>query len=581
MRSSRLTILAVVLSLSWLGGSQVLGLDRDGDGVDDAADVCCDTPLGTAVDASGRPLGDLDGDCDVDLLDFAEMQDGFTGPLVPGCCFDYQCQDGDPCTRDLCDADSGECVNSPVEGCGECVIDASCPAELVCDTPILGTISSVAETDSFCFCVTEGEIIRISVTEQPGGGAGFNPVWRLLDAHDNPAQDCGGALITAAFSDCGPLPAAGSPYRLIVEDGSRNDIGSYKANLQRLLPEVACDDAVVECDVPTPASISDTSDEDLFHFTVDGCETVRVSIVEAAGTLPNFGPTWRLLDGQGHPARTCGDFATAVDRDCGPLCPSGNPYRIEVEDNTRNEVGDYSVYLQRLTPTRDCEGETIVCGTNVEGSIDTNGDSDLFSFRVVEGEIIRVSVAEPPGQPANFNPSWRLVDGEGFPATSCGTFSTSVTGLDCGPLLSARNPYRIEMQDGTRNDPGTYLVSYDRLPAHLACGQVDLACGVATAGATDSLVDIDLFSFEPPEGEMVRILVLETSGGTGYGPNWRLLDASGRPAPFCGTATTATSLDCGPLPAALGPYRVDVEDASHNDVGSFTVMATFLTSGCP
>jgi hypothetical protein len=56
--------------------------DADGDGVDDAVDVCNNTPAGTLVDAEGRPVGDLDLDCDTDLDDFANFEHGFTGPLA-------------------------------------------------------------------------------------------------------------------------------------------------------------------------------------------------------------------------------------------------------------------------------------------------------------------------------------------------------------------------------------------------------------------------------------------------------------------------------------------------------------------
>ena len=57
--------------------------DSDGDAVCDSDDVCPLTPPGVAVDAHGRPLGDLDGDCDTDLLDFKLFQQGFTGPINP------------------------------------------------------------------------------------------------------------------------------------------------------------------------------------------------------------------------------------------------------------------------------------------------------------------------------------------------------------------------------------------------------------------------------------------------------------------------------------------------------------------
>ena len=64
--------------------------DSDGDGVPDDADVCCQSPAHVTVDTEGRPVGDHDLDCDVDLDDypfdidlddFAKFQVNFTGPL--------------------------------------------------------------------------------------------------------------------------------------------------------------------------------------------------------------------------------------------------------------------------------------------------------------------------------------------------------------------------------------------------------------------------------------------------------------------------------------------------------------------
>ncbi len=62
-------------------GADEVPVDTDGDGVLDDDDVCNNTPVDIPVDAAGRPVGDIDLDCDIDLTDFAILQEGFTGPL--------------------------------------------------------------------------------------------------------------------------------------------------------------------------------------------------------------------------------------------------------------------------------------------------------------------------------------------------------------------------------------------------------------------------------------------------------------------------------------------------------------------
>ncbi len=55
--------------------------DIDNDGVGNEPDVCDYTPPGTEVDEGGRPLGDVNLDCDADLRDYAILQNNLTGPL--------------------------------------------------------------------------------------------------------------------------------------------------------------------------------------------------------------------------------------------------------------------------------------------------------------------------------------------------------------------------------------------------------------------------------------------------------------------------------------------------------------------
>jgi len=57
--------------------------DIDNDGILNALDVCDHTPTSLfpeLIEQDGSVLGDLDGDCDVDLVDYAIMQERFTGP---------------------------------------------------------------------------------------------------------------------------------------------------------------------------------------------------------------------------------------------------------------------------------------------------------------------------------------------------------------------------------------------------------------------------------------------------------------------------------------------------------------------
>jgi len=82
----RRRMVAMALAGAWvlLGATTAVRAgDVDGDGVSDAVDVCSNTPAGTEVDGQGRPLGDIDQDCDTELEDHSLFQQGFTGPLAP------------------------------------------------------------------------------------------------------------------------------------------------------------------------------------------------------------------------------------------------------------------------------------------------------------------------------------------------------------------------------------------------------------------------------------------------------------------------------------------------------------------
>lgn len=134
-------------------------MDSDGDGVTDGDDICCDTHAGVSVDEWGRPLGDLDLDCDIDLNDFTVFQRNLRGvtDALGACCVQTPsiCGDGSVCTDDSCDPVAG-CVNAPVD-CDDadvCTVDTCnattgvCEHADLCDDGYLCTDDSC--TDGIC-----------------------------------------------------------------------------------------------------------------------------------------------------------------------------------------------------------------------------------------------------------------------------------------------------------------------------------------------------------------------------------------------------------------------------------------------
>ena len=150
--------LSVTLSLLFL--SQVasgVGIDSDGDGVDDSIDVCCQTQEGVSVDAEGRPVADIDEDCDVDLEDYQLLQNGLRGPATQNCCEDSDCDDQDDCTIDRCDLAKG-CTHLPRATSGPL---QSSPVAVSCDGALLVNVNPDANSITV-FDATQPTLVKIA-----------------------------------------------------------------------------------------------------------------------------------------------------------------------------------------------------------------------------------------------------------------------------------------------------------------------------------------------------------------------------------------------------------------------------------
>ena len=247
-----------------------------------------------------------------------------------------------------------------------------------------------------------------------------------------------------------------------VEDGSRNDVGTVEVRLERTLAARACGAETIACDEPIFEAIETRSDGHFYQFRAAEGELVRISVVELPGGGLTFSPNWRIIDGFGNPFGTCGPFASTSRSSCGPLPAAGNPYAVQVQDGSLNDIGPFAIHLHRLSAARACDQNELACGVPFASTIDSVIDSNLHAFTVPEQETVRISLSVLPVSVAHFDLEWRLIDGAGNPAPACGFFSSAAT-MDCLDLPASRNPYRIEVQDALRNGIGNYEVLVDFL----------------------------------------------------------------------------------------------------------------------
>ena len=324
-------------------------VDADDDGIPDGFDVCCNTPEGIAVDERGRPRGDLDDDCDVDLDDHAVFITNVTGPLDEdgACClFDPElCDDSDLCTTDACDAVSG-CSNTAVE-CAEgevcnaengtcvdpgCLLDADCDDGNPCTTNVCNInrdcqlTNNTASCDDGLFCngtdTCSGATCSVNAgdpcvrggecanqCDESGNTCNLPTGTRCTDDGDVCTDDlCSGGLCThpnntAACDDdvfCnGTDSCLGGTCSVHTGDpcpGPDNDDNCAES----------CNEDSDDCTAPDPDGL--ICDDSLFCTETDTC---------SGGDCIGMGsPCPRLCE---EPAR-CFDCFTSLDCDDGVLC---------------------------------------------------------------------------------------------------------------------------------------------------------------------------------------------------------------------------------------------------------------------
>ena len=256
-----LVVLAIVAPAA-CGDSGDAAPDASGDAASDvAADATTDlSPTDGKVEADA-PSGDVTADTDdvpVDSLETATEESAEVPPeagetaegldvseLPPGpCTFDFDCDDGDPCTADLCDAPAGKCSRAArtCDAGVDCFASAACAAGQGCVfMPVFSTAcwtSEPALSADFEDGLGAWTVVDLA-KNQP---AGHQIVWApsMLRAHsgthslyfgDPTRHDYDtGKQVAAVARSAAVTPLAGQPAHLVfwawadVEDGDLWDV---------------------------------------------------------------------------------------------------------------------------------------------------------------------------------------------------------------------------------------------------------------------------------------------------------------------------------------------------------------------
>jgi hypothetical protein len=440
---------------------------------------------------------------------------------------------------------------------------------IVCDVPLSRTIATTAEVDRFTFSSVASERVHITIGNE-GGTFGFNPQWRLLDPSDNGVSGCD--TFSGTDRSC-TLPVVGT-YAIEVEDGGFDATGTYSVHIQRLTAAQRCGTAIA-CDVAITTSISLRADTDLHQFTAVAGELMHITIGNEGGTF-GFNPVWRLIAPDPSQDLRCG---TATGVDVCMLTDAGD-YAIEVQDGGFDATGNYSLHIQRLTPTQWC-GTAIACDVAGTSTLSPRADTDLHQFTAAaDGELVHITIGNEGGT-FGFNPVWRLVgalpprplapEQINLQIPRCDTFS----GTERSCTLYLAGPYAIEVQDSGFDAIGNYSVHIQRLTATQRCGTA-ITCDVAVTTSINPRADTDLYQFTGVAGELMHITLGNEGGGTfGFNPAWRLIDPNANGVSGCDTFS-GTDRTC--TLSEAGPYAIEVQDSGFDATGNYSVHIQRLTA---
>lgn len=253
------------------------------------------------------------------------------------------------------------------------------------------------------------------------------------------------------------------------------------------------------------AQLGDRADVDVFAFRV-----VAGRIYRFTCNAPFFGYdstcAVRLLDATGESIAS-----TGLSWQAGYEAPATGIVYAEVRHATAsNEFPVTYVYaLEDVGPddhgdTPETATELLPLGTPFEAQIEQAGDVDVFAFEAVAGHVYHFRCTDRWGCSVKLRDATgallheQLSGGLDYNFVTAGRYTLEVSFL---PLLLASNvgPYHYSLEDAGPDDHGG-----------TAATATDISFGEATAAKFETPLDVDVFRFTAPAGQVVRFTCSST-----------------------------------------------------------------------
>ena len=366
---------------------------------------------------------------------------------------------------------------------------------------VAASIGAAGETDLYTFDGTANDEILVTLVDTGGeltlGGVAANA---LLYA---PSGVEVGANFNANSQQSFTLPETGT-YVIRIVANTLVHTGTYSVGLERLKPAAAVDGILTPGSL-VAASIGAAGETDLYTFDGTANDEILVTLVDTGGELTLGGVAANALLYAPSGVEVGANFNANSQQSF--TLPETGSYVIRIVANTLVHTGTYSVGLERLKPAAAVDG-ILTPGSLVAASIDSAGETDLYTFDGSANDEILVTLVDTGGQltlggvAANallYAPSGVEV-GANFNANSQQSFTLPETGT-----------YVIRIVASTLVHTGTYSVGLEQLNPAAAVDGV-LAPGNLASGLIEFAGEEDLYTVSGTAGDVVLITLVDTGG---------------------------------------------------------------------